>query len=81
VTNVLKGLAISRKYLMEFINPTIAALVCDISIDTRLRTENKNENTNKNISAKSDKKKRKKFFSTPFSNVVVYMTINCGYRF
>jgi hypothetical protein len=33
---------------MEFINPNIAALVCDISIDTRLRTENKNENTDKN---------------------------------
>jgi hypothetical protein len=34
---------------MEFINPTIVASVCDISINTMLRTENKKENTDKNI--------------------------------
>ena len=57
--NYLKGSVISRKYLMQFINPTIAASVCDISINTRLRTENKNENTNKNFWAKSDKRRGK----------------------
>ena len=33
---------------MQLRNPPIAASICDISINTRLRTETKNENTDKN---------------------------------
>jgi len=33
---------------MQFINPSIAASICDISINTRLRIETKNENADKN---------------------------------